>query len=84
MCRTYWKYCDLCSKPVKYVADPLEMRDNISKELAIRMEEHQLNLCRSCNKDFASCNGNPEFGACVGLDNVINCSAYDETEEPRW
>jgi hypothetical protein len=82
--RMHWQYCQLCSKPVIYHADAFEMQEHIWKELADRMEEHQLNLCRKCLKDFGVCDGKPEFGDCVGADNVINCSAHDESERARW
>jgi len=80
----HWKYCDKCKRAVIYEPDPFEMPDTISRELKIRMEEHQLNLCRTCRKDFAACNGKPEFGQCVGEDNVINCPAHEQAEQPQW
>lgn len=38
--------------------------------------EAHVHLCLTCPKTFATCDGKPEFGKCVGNDNVIECSGY--------
>ncbi len=81
---THWRYCPLCSVAVKYQPELFEMPGHISKELDDRMYEHQLNLCRTCKENFAECDGDPEFGNCVGADNVVDCSVHDESERVRW
>ena len=80
----HWRYCPLCDKAVVYMADPFETKEKARKELDDRMDEHQLNMCRTCQNDFATCNGKPEFGECVGNDNVIGCASYNESETARW
>lgn len=73
---TVWRYCRLCGKAVEYVPEVFETKETTWKELDIRMYEHQLNLCNDCEHDFGGCKGKPEFGDCVGNDNVINCGKF--------
>ncbi len=80
----HWRYCMLCRKAITYTPDVFEMEEKVWKELDIRMEEHQLNLCRTCKNDFPTCDGDPEFGNCVGDDNVVACGKYGEADEARW
>lgn len=72
----HWKYCSLCEKAVRYTPDMFDMQESIRRELDIRMYEHQLHLCGTCRSDFATCEGSPEFGNCVGNDNVVNCANW--------
>ena len=72
----YWTYCDLCGKAVHYKPETFETKDSMSRELDIRVDEHQLHLCKICDKKFATCDGNPIFGECVGKDNVVECDSY--------
>lgn len=76
-----WRYCRLCKKAVIYKPEVFETDESMFKELGIRVEEHQLNLCTDCQHDFGACGGNPEFGDCVGDDNVINCDKYEVKSE---
>ena len=75
-----WQHCDKCHKAITYRPDPkdLETREQSSKELVIRIAEHQIHLCTTCDKHFAECHSNPVFGNCVGNDNVIECDSYKE------
>ncbi len=63
-----------------YKPDPkdFEPREKSERELAIRIDEHQIHLCLTCDKHFAECQGEPEFGNCVGNDNVIACDSHKE------
>lgn len=72
-----WTYCDKCGKAVKYEPEVFETKESASRELNIRLEEHQLHLCLTCKHIFATCSGEPDFGKCVGNDNVQNCEGYD-------
>ena len=74
-----WQYCDLCETAVKYEPEVFETKESASKELDIRTEEHKEHLCRDCTQHFAECDGEPEFGNCVGNDNVISCDKHERT-----
>lgn len=76
----YWTYCKLCDKAVEYKPEVFETKESMSRELDIRVEEHQLNLCATCEKCFADCGGVRVFGECVGKDNVIECDKYSGKE----
>jgi len=81
MLRSIWTHCPLCKSVVKYKPDPLETRESMSRELDIRIYEHQENLCSRCASDFGACKGNPKFGNCVGNDNVIEGDNYKDKEQ---
>lgn len=73
-----WRYCLKCKVAVVYFPEAFETKESASRELDIRMYEHQEHSCRTCKKEFATCKGNPEFGDCVGKDNVINCDKFTD------
>lgn len=74
----YWIYCKKCGKPAgmdkQTFFELSEFRRD--KELVARLYEHQQHLCKTCIFDFAECIGRPEFGECVGNDNVVSCDKY--------
>ncbi len=78
----YWRYCPKCEKAV--AVEGLPAYDSpwplsVTDALDEAMEEHQFHYCNTCKNHFAECKGNPEFGNCVGNDNVVSCDKH----EPR-
>ena len=75
----FWTYCNKCRKAIGIDYYPFNAsqnyQDDIDKELALKMSFHQENLCSDCKYKFAFCKGNPEFGDCIGNDNVIGCNS---------
>lgn len=72
-----WKYCSKCRKPV--TLDYLPSYRTINEELDKLEREHQVHLCSTCPKEFATCKAqNITFGNCVGNDNVVYCNLYTE------
>ena len=72
-----WRYCKRCGKVIELNYFPFNR--TISEELDIREEEHQLHLCKSCSKEFPTCDARKViFGTCIGNDNVIECDKFIE------
>lgn len=77
----YATNCNKCGKLIgidhyPFNASP-DYKDDINRELALKVSGHQKNLCNRCRYEFANCQGDPKFGDCLGNDNVIECSKWD-------
>lgn len=79
------KFCPICKKPIRLTYYPWnyceDFKDDISREIDLLMERHQLNLCNSCKFEFATCKAKSIiWGECLGNDNVIECNKYKEDQ----
>ena len=69
-------WCPKCGRPIVFTHLSSMRNETINKELLKAVEKHQLHKCIDCKFDFASCYGNPEFGDCIGKDNVVRCRSF--------
>lgn len=69
------------------LASELDDLADIVCEVGNAMKQHyekyakNVNLCNSCEKEFATCTATPKFGKGKGHDNVILCYRYAEDIE---
>jgi len=73
-----WKYCKKCGKAITFKHGDAMPKEEAFREVNRLMIEHQRHLCFECKHNFATCKGQPVFGECFGIDNVVDCDRYQK------